>query len=558
MQALKKRHMTGIIMALLVGVQASVLAAPPAPSDIPAPYRDPASTAMQRSMQQRQAYEGKQQIQAKHKESQVQVERPQTEAGAEQLRFQVREIRLNRSALLTEEEIREAVAFDGPCEMTLQELQQIVTRLNALYQKKGQLTATAVLPPQEVANGLVKIRLIEGRYGKTTLSGNKRISEGYVTDRINTPEGQLCDLQLLQKNLNLYNQTNNFPLQAKLVPGSESGTTDVELYLQERENPWQTLLFTDNANQDSSGLYRFGFVSQYYGLGKVDDRLLASGSWTNGTLSGFVSYDAPISAEGTRATFSYSRNRVKINHGEFKEMDITGNSNDLSAGISHPVYTSASSKGELFAEVHHKWSDTSMVFDITLSEFDTDVLKAGYNWRSFDKQGMWFGQLSFSGFSTDNQVDDSNLRGSYQNLYLLRRQNVGPNSYLLWRTLAQASTCEELPASEQFSLGGMSTVRGYDESALSGYKGWVTGLELNVPLTKNPQMLRGLTFIDYGEVQQRLGDMSMRTHLCSVGLGLEYNYLGWSGRVLVGVPLSTSDNVNHSKTRTHFYFQKSI
>lgn len=555
MQALKKRHMTGLIIALLLGVQANVFAAPP---DVPAPYRDPASNAMQRSVQQRQAYEAKQQIQAKQKESQVQVERPQTEAGAEQLRFQVREIRLNRSALLTEEEIREAVAFDGPCEMTLAELQQIVVRLNALYQKKGQFTAMAVLPPQEVTDGLVKIRLIEGRYGKTTLSGNKRISEGYVTDRINTPAGQLCDLQLLQKNLNLYNQTNTFPLQAKLVPGTESGTTDVELDLQERENPWQTLLFADNANQDSSGLYRFGFVSQYYGLSKVDDRLLASGSWTNGTLSGFLSYDAPISAEGTRATFSYSRNRVKINHGEFKEMDITGNSNDLSAGISHPVYTSASSKGELFAEVHHKWSDTSMVFDITLSEFDTDVLKAGYNWRSFDKQGMWFGQLSVSGFSTDNQVDDSNLRGSYQNLYLLRRQNVGPNSYLLWRTLAQASTCEELPASEQFSLGGMSTVRGYDESALSGYKGWVTGLELNIPLTKNPQMLRGLTFIDYGEVQQRLGDMSMRSHLCSVGLGLEYNYLGWSGRVLVGVPLSTSDNVNHSKTRTHFYFQKSI
>ena len=275
--------MTGLIIASLLGVQASVFAASP---DVPVPYRDPASAAMQRSVQQRQAYESKQQIQAEHKESQVQVECPQTEAGSQELRFQVREIRLNRSDLLTVEEIREAVAFDGPCEMTLQELQQIVARLNALYQKKGQLTAMAVLLPQEVANGLVKIRLIEGRYGKTTLSGNKRISEGYVTDRINTPAGQLCDLQLLQKNLNLYNQTNTFPLQAKLVPGTESGTTDVELDLQERENPWQTLLFADNANQDSSGLYRFGFVSQYYGLGKVDDRLLASGFWTNGTLSG--------------------------------------------------------------------------------------------------------------------------------------------------------------------------------------------------------------------------------------------------------------------------------
>ena len=45
--------------------------------------------------------------------------------------------------------------------MTLAELQQIVARINALYQKKGQLTAMAVLPPQEVTAGLLKYALLK-------------------------------------------------------------------------------------------------------------------------------------------------------------------------------------------------------------------------------------------------------------------------------------------------------------------------------------------------------------------------------------------------------------
>ncbi|MGM9571279.1 MAG: ShlB/FhaC/HecB family hemolysin secretion/activation protein [bacterium] len=557
MKKIKTTYVKAMVLALALGVQTSALAADG--GTVPAQFMDPAANAMQRGTQQRQAYEGKQQVQAEQEQSNLEVEKNQTETAMDQVSFEVREIRLNRSALLSEEEIRQAVDFSGPREMTLNELQQVVARINVLYQQKGQLTAMAVLPPQEVTDGVVEIHLVEGRYGKTTLRGNKRIAEKYVMDRVNTPSGQLCDLKLLQKDLNLYNQSNTFLLQAKLVPGDESGTTDVQLTLQERDNPWNTILFADNANQDTSGLYRFGFVSQYYGFGKVDDRMLVSSSWTNGTLSGFISYDTPISVKGTRATFSYSRNRVKINHGDFKTMDIMGHSNDVSVSLSHPVHTSVSSKGEVFSEVHHKWSDTTYLGDIVLSDFDTDVFKLGYNLRSFDERGMWFGQLSFSGFSSDNKVNDDHIRGSYQNIYLLRRQNVGQNTYLLWRTLAQNSSCKDLPASEQITLGGMSTLRGYDESALSGYKGWVTGLEYNLPLTKDPQLLRGLTFVDYGQVYQDYGmDETKRSHLCSVGVGLECNYLGWSGRILVGMPLSTSDNVPHSKIRTHFYFQKSI
>lgn len=554
MQGLMKNNMARVLLAALFscGFVGSALAAPPASNF------DPAGKAMQRDMQQRQAYEGRRQSVQQQNETQVQVEKEKPAQPVDNVRFEVKEIRLNRSAILSEEEIRAAVDFHGATEMSLADLQKIVARLNALYESKQELTAMAVLPPQQIEDGIVKIHLIEGRYGKLSVQGNKRISEDYVAERVSVPTGKLCDLQLLQKDLNLYNQTNNFPLQAKLIPGGESGTSDVLLTLQEQENQWSTTLFADNGNQDNSGLYRFGFMSQAYGLGKIDDKLMLSSSWTNGTLSGYVAYDAPVGREGTRATLAFSRNRVEVKHGEFKFMEITGHSNDISAAISHPVYVSASSKGELFAELHHKMSDTAFAFG-DLNDIRTDVIKAGYNLRSFDKHGVWFAQASVSGFSSDEKITGSSMKGSYQSLYLLRRQNLGHDQYLLWRTQAQNSSFRNMPASEQLSMGGMSTVRGYDESVISGYKGWLTGLEYNLPLSSRPQELRGLVFIDYGSVFSDDGaGADARSHVCGTGAGLEFNYQGWAGRLVVGVPLSQSDNVEHSKMRTHFYLQKSI
>lgn len=115
------------------------------------------------------------------------------------------EIRVTKSEQLTADEIREAVAFPGAGEMSVEELQDVVARLNLLYEAKGIETSQAVLPPQTVKDGVVYVRLIEGRYGKLYVEGNKRIAESYVKNRVQVQEGHLTDLNQLQKDMLLYN-----------------------------------------------------------------------------------------------------------------------------------------------------------------------------------------------------------------------------------------------------------------------------------------------------------------------------------------------------------------
>lgn len=480
----------------------------------------------------------------------------------EVLSFEVREIRVTKSEILSTEELRAIVDFKGAAVMTVKELQDIVAKINSAYLAKGVQTAQAVLPPQVIKDGVVYIRLIEGRYGEVRVEGNKRILSSYVLDRVSAQKGELSDLNLLQQDLLLYNNTNNHRLRAELVPGKELGESDLVLTLEEPENPWSTYFFVDNANQEESGLYRAGFVSTAYGLSGSDDRLVINPVVTEGSISGFVSYDFPISNEGTRANISYSRNRVKIIDGEFEDYDIKSHSNDLSVGLSHPINVTALAKVDFFGEVHRKWSDTVMEeFNQALADNETNGIKVGFNARKYDSKGLWFAQLCVTGYDSDIKlsVDNRERNGEYYGAYLMRRQSLPDAQYLLLRTYGQYTSKKELPSSEQFSVGGMATVRGYEESELSGDKGFFASLEYGFPLSKDKQSLRGFVFYDYGAVYSEYSLNSDRNYISSTGVGLEFAHKDWYGKIALGVPVQDSgDNIHSSKTRTHFYLQKNI
>ncbi|MDI6800862.1 MAG: outer membrane protein assembly factor BamA [Thermodesulfovibrionales bacterium] len=89
---------------------------------------------------------------------------------------------------------------------------------------------------------------------------------------------------------------------------------------------------------------------------------------------------------------------------------------------------------------------------------------------------------------------------------------------------------EELPIVERFFLGGRTTVRGYAQDTLGpkGADGTPTGgnafimgnLELRADVGKGFGIV---TFLDGGNVWQKIGDMNMKDIKYTTGLGLRYN-----------------------------------
>lgn len=523
-----------------------------------APTSDFASKQLESDAQLRSYYEYSRYNDAIPARTEINIKKEKPEQQQSEMQFVVKELRVTKSALLTTEELREALQFQGESVMSVSKLQEIVSRINSVYEAKGFLTAHAVLPPQVIKDGVVYIRLIEGRYGNILVEGNKKITDKYVTDRIGVTSGQLSDLNRLQDELHFYNNTNNCQLSAELRPGSDVGTSDLILTLKEPKNEWQSYMFVDNGNQDESGLYRFGFVTEAYGLSGSDDRLLINPVVTEGTMSGVISYDAPISKEGTRLAISYSRNRVKIIDGELhdKGFDIKAHSNDLSIGMTHPLNVKTLSKVEAFVEAHKKWSDT-LSSGMKIVDNKVNAVKAGFNARKYDRNGLWFAQMSATSFDAEYEIMGENQDGNYCNLFLLRRHNLPNTNYLMLRLFGQYTNNEALPSSEQFSVGGMATVRGYEESLLSGNKGWFGSMEYGFPISKDKQTWRGFVFYDYGTVYNE--SYNNRDYISSTGIGVEFFKDSWYGKVALGIPLTDSgENIKKDDGRIHFYLQKNI
>ncbi len=515
----------------------------------------------QRSAEDQQAmaayYKYSREEQTREKTAPLTVRESKKETPATELSFEVKEIRVTDSQILTDEEIQEAVRFKGAGVSNVSELQAMVDRLNALYVKKGIPTAQAVLPPQTVKDGIVYIRLIEGTFGKVEISGNRRISEKTIRDRIRAKPGTLVNVDRLRDDLLRYNATNVYQIRAELVPGEEEGTSDLYLTLEEKKNPFTGFFFVDNAGQSESGRTRFGMYSEYRGIGGRDAALAVTPVWTQGIWGGSVFYDTPIGTRGTRMSVSYSRNLVNIIHGVFRDFDMKANSNDLGLSLSHPLRTTSRIKTDIFLETHKKWSDTTYS-GMPLADDETKTVKFGISQRSFDRHGLWFFMGSVTGYDSDDNYRHKEKNGAYYGAYLLRRQNLPKDQYLSLRFVGQYTSHESLPTTEQFTLGGLSTIRGFKESALSGDKGWLASVEYGFPVSDDHRKVRGFLFWDYGMACKSYSIRDEWARAASVGIGLEVTNGTWYAKAVLGFPYIDSKKVFDRGGGFHFYLQKSI
>jgi len=156
------------------------------------------------------------------------------------------------------------------------------------------------------------------------------------------------------------------------------------------------------------------------------------------------------------------------------------------------------------------------------------------------------------------------------NLLLTRQQSLGKDFVFVFRGNAQLSDRKLLPSSEQFQIGGMSSVRGYPEGLLIGDRGYLLNGELYFPLSFTEKeifgaslrdKLKGVIFVDHGGAFPFKGhgeSINNNDYLTSTGFGLMINLLKYlTGRLILGVPIANREKVKDS-FRFHFYLQSNL
>ena len=137
------------------------------------------------------------------------------------------------------------------------------------------------------------------------------------------------------------------------------------------------------------------------------------------------------------------------------------------------------------------------------------------------------------------------------NLDLVRTLIHTSEVFTIIRGNGQLSDSHLLPSSEQFQVGGLSSVRGYPEGHLVGDEGYFVSAEIKFPLpftdregggSSLREKLKGSCFIDHGAALPYKGNGASSSHedfITGVGVGLSMNFSRYlTGRVDVGFPLA--------------------
>jgi len=506
-----------------------MLAAMPAVAQVP-PLVNPGILQQQQIDEQRRRQEReREQLMRKPAAEPIKREEaaPQAPAaGAEAIRFLVREIRFTPSEILKPEEL-EAIAreFRGR-ELSLADLQGLAARVNALYKAKGVVTAQATIPPQDVSGGIVQVRLVEGRVGKIDVKGNETTREGYVASRLALKPAELVDLERLEGAIVRYNRTNDTQVKAELKPGSEFGTTD--LYVTLTEPPRHDLRLTiDNSGSPSTGLWREGLSYANRSLFGYRDELSASYSHSSGHDGIALGYAVPFNPWGGRISYTYYDDDTAIRHGPLQSLNITGSSKANILNVRQPLFVQEKVQFDLLAggkkRTTSNWIDT-----VFLQRTDTTDVNLGGDLQLTGAMGYLLANYTRAwGHAevparTDYRIDRGNLRYS---------KDLDGITTFRANASWQSSPQQLLPSSEQFYIGGEGTVRGYYIGQFSGDHGGVLNLELHRALGafgrgdfgENGIQSSGFLFADYGKTYPfRPPNTGLRPYeqLSSVGAGL--------------------------------------
>lgn len=437
-------------------------------------------------------------------------------------------------------------------ELSFGDLQQAAARITTYYREHGYVLARAYLPRQDIEHGVVRIAVVEGRYGQLELHNRTRVLDRALRQPLASLQpGEIAHGGRLERSLTLLNEMPGVDAKGTLRPGAEPGTTD--LVVDAEPGRFATgSIELDNFGDPLTGRYRAtGSVDVNAPL-RLGDRFSLRGLTSNTNQRYYrAAYQVPVGPASTRIGVAYSDMNYRIG-GSLKELGYHGGADVRSAFVTQPLLRGrrTSLDAQVVYENKHL-RDVYGVFDV-VGDKTVDLWSFGVSGNNQDDFGGG-GRTGFSatvgiGHLGGNDPLDMDYYvhtlGQFAklNVSALRLQALGSRFQLYTQFSAQLSS-RNLDASEKFSLGGPYGVRAFALGAGSGDQGWQATAELRYLAAPGWQLS---AFADTGRIQlskQRWSRDRNTVQLSSLGIGATWFGSRHQVNVTAALPVGYADPV---------------
>lgn len=441
--------------------------------------------------------------------------------------------------------------------LTLSQLGKFVNRITDYYHRHGYPLARAVIPAQTIRAGVVRIMIIEARYGKISIDNQSRVG-GLWLDLTLAPvqSGHAVEQKTLDHTLLLLSDIPGVMVTATAKPGETVGTSDLQVEVA------STPTVTGNAALDNdgnryTGRARIGASVNFVNPLHAGDVLSATGlSSGRGMNYGSLTYEAMLNGQGARMGGSYSALHYILGD-TLSWLDGHGTAQVESLWIKYPFVRSRDVN--LYGQIQY----ARMQLDDRIDASDTRTDRHLDNWvTSFT--GDWRDALLYGGVSTGSlgwtsgrlDFDDAtaqladaqtaNTQGQFSkwNANFARLQNLWPSNALYFALSTQWSNAN-LDASEKMVAGGPYSVRAYDVDAVSGDSGILGSAEFRHDLGHAwDGQWQVVAFVDSQHVTVNHTTWVAGANgatLSGAGVGLNWTGAGlWHAKLAIAAPLGTT------------------
>lgn len=415
-------------------------------------------------------------------------------------RIVLRAVTITGSTVLDEADI---ARLAGPWlgrEVGAQELLALTDAVTEEYVRRGFVTSGATLPDQDVVDGHVVLRVVEGTLARIEVDGLRWLRPYYVRQRLALGAGRPLSTSALERELQRLLQDPRLgTLHGELVPGEAPGEAVLRVRAEEAF-PVHLLLESANDEPRSVGGWRAQATLWSDDVSGLGDTLRLSYGHAEGLDGVSVDYDLPWNARDGTVGAYLKLDDARVVTSPIDQLDVTSVTQTLGVRVAQPLlrHPQASAELSLAGELRETRSYLfghrfSFVEGVPNGRARIALLRIGQeaSWRDRRQVFALRSQVSLG----LDALDASDVGG-----HTVTGDEVPDARFIAWLVQAQAAhrfdrtgiellgradvqlASEPLLPPEQVAFGGASSVRGYRENELVRDSGLLLSTEVRVPV----------------------------------------------------------------------------
>ena len=361
------------------------------------------------------------------------------------------------------------------------------------------------LPPQNLFEGTVQLKVSRFAIGRILIQGNDFFDEENILHSVpELRQGETPNTRELSRSLKLANTHASKSTILRFTEGEEGDSIDAVLQVKDR-NPQVIFITLDNTGPEDGDVWRSTLGYQNGNLFNLDHAITATLSTapedTGSTSQIGINYHVPLYGHGASLDILFSDSDsagetggdgdtvdgFSVDSGQ--ALEITGQGTVFGLIYNRPLLTDGDFNHSWSAGFQHKHFDNKSEFgsaQLTGADVISLPLELGYQF-SRQQPGS-----SFSGTATlvqeigDDDEEYDQDRPESESGWTALRYNLSfdqlfSKEYLFHVGFSGQQTSELLISGEQFGVGGVGTLRGFEERSVTGDSGYQMTFEVWFP-----------------------------------------------------------------------------